>query len=75
MKNNGKNKNMGAVDFPSLEYSEICSTYLKQNIILLDVVFNLCTGEIRFLHFTQIDKMSISVNCDKYIHTYNICIE
>ena len=46
MKNNGKNKNMGAIDFPSLEYSEICSTYLKQNIILLDVVFNVCTGDI-----------------------------
>ena len=37
---------MGAADFPSLECSEICSTYLKQNIILLDVVFNVCTGDI-----------------------------
>lgn len=46
MKTNGKNKNMDAVDFPSFEYSEICSIYLKQNIILLDVVFTVCKGDI-----------------------------
>lgn len=45
MKNNGKNKNMDAVGFPSLEYSEICAIYLKQNI-LLDVVLNVCKGDI-----------------------------